>query len=644
MNKIKTKQNIPSGWGQEALSDLVLIKKGEQLNKLAMDDSGKYPALNGGISHSGYTDKWNTEANTITISEGGNSCGYVNFNKERFWCGGHCYALLEVGENIDNDFLYQALKSKQDALMKLRVGSGLPNIQKRSIEEFSLLVPESKKEQQKIAEILGTVDEDIAKTQEAIEATEKLKRGLMQELFTRGIGHTKFKKIKLGEIPEEWDVVKGSGISELISKGASPRWQGFEYQNDGMIFVTSENVRNGYLDLSITKFLPLEFYHKLKNSQLKQGDILINIVGASIARSCLYDGHYQYANINQAVCLMRVKDSVSQQYILQYLQSPEVISRLLVSQGGSARANLSLTDIRNFDFILPKREEQQKIAEILSAVDEKISVNKKLKAKLTLLKKGLMQDLLNGRVRTLQNFTVEMLQKYIEDIFKLENKNTHIDNNGTLKMMKDSYFEMGGKEKIKQMLEDACEITKVDIDSLIRNLDFKPNNLTIEAVEAFLSELRSIFWLRDFGFTDIQPLRAKRNSTQLDFIAKYKNNECAIEVFCLTSVHGQQRDSAFGVYTNVDPQFNGSKFGRDFMSKATDKKKQLDSSDAKVKILLCIVNSQPVISLNTAKEMNVHAKFLYDNLAWGRGYFVGILTGANVNGMSSDTIYPKLDV
>lgn len=396
---IIVQKNIPSGWELKTLSDLACIKKGEQLNRLAMDDSGKYPALNGGIGPSGYTDKWNTEANTITISEGGNSCGYVNFNKEKFWCGGHCYAFLNLEENIDNDFLYQALKSKQDQLMKLRVGSGLPNIQKRSIEEFPLLLPESKIEQQKIAGILGAVDEDIAKTQAVIDATEKLKRGLMQQLFTQGIGHTKFKETKIGQVPEGWEVVKGIDISELITKGSSPKWQGFEYQNEGMIFVTSENVRDGYLDLSVAKFLPLEFYNKLKNSQLKQGDILINIVGASIARSCIYGGDYKYANINQAVCLMRVKSSISQQFILQYLQNPQVIARLLGSQGGSARANLSLTDIRNFLFVLPKQKEQQKIAEILSVVDEKILVNKKLKAKLTLLKKGLMQDLLSGRVR-----------------------------------------------------------------------------------------------------------------------------------------------------------------------------------------------------------------------------------------------------
>ncbi len=95
---IKQKITIPKGWEVLTLGNLSMIKKGEQLNRLDLIEFGEYPALNGGISPSGYTDNWNMEANTITISEGGNSCGYVNFNKRRFWCGGHCYAIRNIKE------------------------------------------------------------------------------------------------------------------------------------------------------------------------------------------------------------------------------------------------------------------------------------------------------------------------------------------------------------------------------------------------------------------------------------------------------------------------------------------------------------------------------------------------------------------
>ena len=122
------------------LKDICKINKGKQLNKDAMIENGKYYVLNGGKEPSGYTNEWNTSENTITISEGGNSCGYVNFNTEKFWSGGHCYYLSNLHENVDDYYLYSYLKFKEEFIMRLRVGSGLPNIQKGDIENIKIQI------------------------------------------------------------------------------------------------------------------------------------------------------------------------------------------------------------------------------------------------------------------------------------------------------------------------------------------------------------------------------------------------------------------------------------------------------------------------------------------------------------------------
>jgi len=75
-------------------------------------------------------------------------------------------------------------------------------------------------------------------------------------------------------VPNGWNQLKGKEITSKITKGSSPKWQGFDYQKEGTLFVTSENVRDGFLDISSPKYLPLEFNQKLKNSQLEKGDIL----------------------------------------------------------------------------------------------------------------------------------------------------------------------------------------------------------------------------------------------------------------------------------------------------------------------------------------------------------------------------------
>jgi type I restriction enzyme S subunit len=160
------------------------VKKGKQLNKEELTETGEYPCINGGINLSGYTDKFNSLENTITISEGGNSCGYINFFKVKFWSGGHNYSIeINNTEETDNDFLFQLLKYNETEIMKLRVGSGLPNIQKKDLVAFPLVFPISKEEQTKIANFLSAIDDKINHCQSQIANTEVWKKGLLQGMF-----------------------------------------------------------------------------------------------------------------------------------------------------------------------------------------------------------------------------------------------------------------------------------------------------------------------------------------------------------------------------------------------------------------------------------------------------------------------------
>jgi len=169
-------------WKSRSLNQLLQITKGMQLNKDTLSKSGEYPVINGGIEPSGYTSKFNTEANTITISEGGNSCGYVGFQSVRFWCGGHCYAIKNL--KLELDFSYQLLKFNQSKIMKLRVGSGLPNIQKKDLDDLSVNYPAEQEEQQKIAAVLTNADQEITVLQQKLDALKQEKKALMQQLLT----------------------------------------------------------------------------------------------------------------------------------------------------------------------------------------------------------------------------------------------------------------------------------------------------------------------------------------------------------------------------------------------------------------------------------------------------------------------------
>lgn len=168
-------------WREGRLGSLADVSKGEQKGRASLSEDGPVPVINGGITPSGYTDHPNTAANTITISEGGNSCGHVDLITQPFWCGGHCYALKNL--KVDRDYLFAVLKHRQPEIMSLRVGSGLPNIQKKALSQFSVPVP-PKPEQVRIGELAAAADKEIVANEAQLTALREEKAALMQQLLT----------------------------------------------------------------------------------------------------------------------------------------------------------------------------------------------------------------------------------------------------------------------------------------------------------------------------------------------------------------------------------------------------------------------------------------------------------------------------
>jgi type I restriction enzyme S subunit len=171
-------------WEVKKLGVVVNVNKGIQKGRAKLTDSGKYPVWNGGVEPSGYSEEWNANENTITISEGGNSCGFVNYCKQKFWLGGHCYAIEIIKNNIDPIFFYQKLKYKETLIMSLRVGSGLPNIQKKNLLSIDFSFPNDKSEQTAIATVLFDMDTEIEKLESQLTKYKNIKQGMMQTLLT----------------------------------------------------------------------------------------------------------------------------------------------------------------------------------------------------------------------------------------------------------------------------------------------------------------------------------------------------------------------------------------------------------------------------------------------------------------------------
>jgi type I restriction enzyme M protein len=181
-------------------------------------------------------------------------------------------------------------------------------------------------------------------------------------------------------INPEWEMVEIKQLTSLITKGSSPTWQGVNYTDDtnGVLFVTSENVGKGELLLDKKKYVEKKFNEIEKRSILKKGDILTNIVGASIGRTAIYNIE-DVANINQAVCILRTKnDLVNSIYLTAYLNTDTFIKKLLDGSENNARANVSMGTIGDMKIPLPPLEEQTKIVQFIEQEEALVNANKQL--------------------------------------------------------------------------------------------------------------------------------------------------------------------------------------------------------------------------------------------------------------------------
>lgn len=306
----------------------------------------------------------------------------------------HIFKVLADPQKLTSVYSFLILQRVQSDIEKQAHGfkASFVHVKKSDLVKISLPLPPLP-EQRAIAEALSDVDGLLAALDRLITKQRDLKQATMQQLLT---GQT-----RLPGFTGEWEIYTGEQITTLISKGASPRWQGYDYADNGMLFITSENVRDGFLDIDDPKYLPLAFHEKLKRTRLQKGDILVNLVGASIGRSCQIKQDIGEANINQAVAVFRVKGEYSSAFIASYFQSPDTVKRILDMQVDAARQNISLSDLRRFQISIPPVSEQIAIATVLADMDAELAALEQRRDKTRLLKQAMMQELLTGRTRLL---------------------------------------------------------------------------------------------------------------------------------------------------------------------------------------------------------------------------------------------------
>ena len=316
----------------------------------------------------------------------------INIEKDNLVCSTG-FAVLRAKKNINHEFLFQSILSDYyiQQLSNKMVGSNYPAVNSSDVRESNIILPPLE-EQEKIASILSTVDEQIDNVDALIEKNKELKKGLMQTLLTKGIGHKKFKKTEIGEIPEEWNIFKLSDCATIIdSLHETP-----EYSESGFPMIRVVDVNGKAINTKLTNKVCETIYKKFtKKYEPKQGDIIMSRVGSY--------GLVSYLKDSERVCLGQniviITTELCKKYLFYVLSSEYVKNNIEKVTVGSSQKTLSLANINELKILIPSIKEQNKISLILSDIDEKIEKYENKKQKLEELKKGLMQQLLSGQIR-----------------------------------------------------------------------------------------------------------------------------------------------------------------------------------------------------------------------------------------------------
>ena len=318
--------------------------------------------------------------NSLLISLNGTIGNVAYYNNEKIMLG-KSSGYINLKGNINKKYIYYVLKTNTvlEYFNKELTGTTIKNLSLSTLRNTPIPLPNIR-EQEKIALILSTVDEQIDNVDALIEKNKELKKGLMQTLLTKGIGHTKFKRSEIGEIPEEWEVKKVGDICEVKGGKRLPKGYLLEDEDNALPYIRVADMYMGGIRQDDIKYVPKVIVDKIKIYKISKDDLFISVAGTlGIVGQipCELDGANLTENADK-LCNIQI----NKLYLMKVLQSNIIQSIIEAEKTKSAQPKLALTRIKEFLIPVPSDIEKVKISSILMEFDEKIGQYKNKKQKL----------------------------------------------------------------------------------------------------------------------------------------------------------------------------------------------------------------------------------------------------------------------
>lgn len=347
----------PDGVEYKKLGDCIEIYTGIQFNKRDMSEVGTYPVLNGGMNPSGFTEKYNEEKDTITVSQGGASAGYVNWMDCKFWAGAHCFVVKPNNDVLNNRYLYFLLKNSEQILMQAKHGAGIPGLNRDKVKNLIMPVPPLEI-QEEIVRILDRFAEYAAELQAELQARKEQYEYYRNKLLT-------FTKTERGGVQS----VTWMKMSEIGTFIRGKRFVRTDIINDGIPCIHYGDIYT-YYGLYATQSkgrLRNELASKMRYAQ--KNDVVIVAAGENkedIGIGLAWIGD-EPAAVHDACFIFR--SDLYPQYVSHYLRSDYYHKQIVKYVSEGKICSISAKGLGNAIIPIPPYEEQVRIATLLNKFD-----------------------------------------------------------------------------------------------------------------------------------------------------------------------------------------------------------------------------------------------------------------------------------
>jgi len=410
---------VPDGWEAKELGDIATFSGGSAFKEMYQgENSGKHPFIKVSDMNLPENNRYIVQANNWVSEEIRQQAKIKLFPSDSVVFAKVGAALLlnrrrqlvretaidnnmmaAIPNTCDHNFLYYSMQRID--LANIVQSGAVPSVNQSQMESIPTITPPLP-EQKKIASILTSVDEVIENTQKQIDKLQDLKKATMNELLTKGIGHTEFKDSELGRIPKSWEVVELSSLvnsTRPITYGIVQTGEHIPY---GIPCVRVVDIVQGKPILERMIRTTQQINDSYSRTVLQENDIMFALRG-NIGFVRKVESFLRGANLTRGIALISNSEEITSDYLLYALQSQVVRRQIADGVNGSALQEIPLGNLRTVKVPVPCKTEQTGISKVIASLDKLIETSLLKLSQTQSLKKSLMQDLLTGKVRVTVN-------------------------------------------------------------------------------------------------------------------------------------------------------------------------------------------------------------------------------------------------